>query len=480
MSEILEPDLFTHFIDGTAVKPSGSDVLVLTDPSTGERLGELPVGTADEVDTAVASAARAAADWAGTSPAERAQILTAAGERALTVVDRLAELQSREMGQPWSVSRPITEAVLYCFAAAAAEALEYPFEKTLADSGEALGKTIQLRQPFGVAALITPWNFPLAVALSPLANLLATGHTVVWKPSERSPLSARLLAGVLDLPPGVLNLVQGDGRAGAPLSGHKDIGITVFTGSEPTGLRVAEESARHLRPAMLELGGKDPVVIDADVDPVWAAQSVSVGAFSNTGQICTSMERVYVHRDIAEPFIDALVEAAKAQVVGPAMDPTTEIGPMVDERQRAIVVQHVEDAVAKGARVLAGGAPLDGPGVFFPPTVLVDVDSSMLVMTEETFGPVAPVMVVDSFEEGLERAKDTRFGLAANILTNNPEHAARGAELPAALCWVNQWRGGAAGMQYEPARASGTGAVGSFDSLTRPSVLHIAPAQPAT
>ncbi|WP_431913336.1 aldehyde dehydrogenase family protein [Nonomuraea jabiensis] len=194
--------------------------------------------------------------------------------------------------------------------------------------------------------------------------------------------------------------------------------------------------------------------------------------------MCTSMERVYVHRDVAEPFIEALVEAAGTYALGDGHDAGTVLGPLVDRRQRDIVARHVADAVSRGATVRAGGVVPEGKGFFYPATVLTGVEESMLVMTEETFGPIAPVVVVSSFEEGLERASASRFGLAATVYTADPEHMAAARRIPAGVVWVNQWQGGGPERLYEPAGDSGMGATGSraaYDAATRPTSIHTAP-----
>ncbi len=305
--------------------------------------------------------------------------------------------------------------------------------------------------------MITPWNFPVTMVLGALGPLLAAGNTVVVKPSERSPLSAVRLFELLDLPPGVVNLVLGDARAGAPLAEHERIRLVHFTGSVEAGRQVGARTGDMLRRAVLELGGKDPVVIDSGVDPVATAAAVAFGAFINTGQICTSMERIYVHQDVADEFVAALVEAAEAYAFGDGHDEGVMMGPLVDERQRDIVRRHVADAVERGATIRAGGAEPDGKGFFYPATVLTGVDESMLVMSEETFGPLAPVVVVSSFEEGLERASRSRFGLGATVYTDDPDHMAAAARIPAGVVWINQWQGGGPERLYEPAGDSGHG-----------------------
>ncbi len=225
----------------------------------------------------------------------------------------------------------------------------------------------------------------------------------------------------------MVNLVLGDARAGAPLVEHEQIRLVHFTGSVEAGRRIGAGTGGRLCRSILELGGKDPVVVDSGVDPVATAAAIAFGAFVNTGQICTSMERIYVHQDIAREFVDALVDAASTYALGDGHDAETVLGPLVDARQRDIVHRHVTDAVERGARVHVGGVIPKRTGFFYPATVLTDIDDSMLVMTEETFGPIAPIVVVSSFEEGLERASSSRFALGATVYTHNPDHAAAAA-----------------------------------------------------
>lgn len=459
-----------HLIDGGLTPGKGVVLREVTNPATGEPLAEIPIGTAADVDHAMAAATAAGPGWEALGADGRARLVAEAVARAVPHADELARLQCLEMGQPWSVARPLVDAVLAGLPAATEAARSYAWETRLA--GDDDWGTDQRRVPRGVGVLISPWNFPLPVAMGGLAGLLAGGNTVVWKPSELSPLSALRLAELLDLPAGVLNVVLGDASTGQALTSHPDNAITVFTGSVEAGRDVNRRCAERFTPTLLELGGKDPVVVDSDVDPALAAQTIAHGALWNSGQVCTSMERVYLSADIAERVVAELVKAASAAVVGDPLDPATQLGPLASHAQREQVHAHVRDAVAKGATLLLGGEIPDGPGFFYPPTVLTGVAEGMLLHDVETFGPVISVTEVESFEEGLRRAATSDYALCATLLTNDPAHARRGREVPAALCWVNAWQGGAPGMVYEPARLSGLGAVGTLDTFTRPTVLH--------
>jgi succinate-semialdehyde dehydrogenase/glutarate-semialdehyde dehydrogenase len=320
------------------------------------------------------------------------------------------------------------------------------------------------REPRGVVAVITPWNDPLPAAAGLLAAALATGNTVVHKPSERSPLVGAALAEVVarHLPGGVLTLVQGDGAVGERLVANPGVDVVAHVGSSRAGRRIAEVAGPRAARLLLENGGKDALVVDAGVDPVRAAEQAATGAFVNAGQLCVAVERVIVHAEVAEAFVAALVEEAGRWRPGPPADPGTRLGPLVDERAVETVLAHVRDAVRAGARVVCGGGRAAVPslpeGCFVEPTVLVDVTPQMAVWTEETFGPVVPVLVAPSFEEALRLADEGSYGLAATVLTGSVEHALRAADtLDVGTVKVNAVFGGAPGGSADPRRGSGTG-----------------------
>ena len=461
----------------TAVAPATKTIAV-TDPSTGEVVGSIPASTPQDAARAVDAARAAFPSWSRRDAADRASCLKEAARRLRGRVREVAELQTREGGKPIGDSIGGVEAGV--------GALEQYAELGPLHSGRALAGSIgatdlTVREPRGVVALLVPWNDPVAIACQHIAAALVTGNTVIYKPSERTPLSGIMLAEILALPDGALTLLPGDGRAGAALAEDERVDVVLHTGSVETGRKIATTCGSALgRKALLELGGKDPLIVDAGVDPKWAAEQAAAGSFANAGQICTSVERIYVHADVAEPFSAALAERARAIRVGPGIDSATEMGPLVDERQLEIVESQVREAIEAGARALAGGERLNRAGCFYPPTVLADVDRSMRIMREETFGPVAPIQVVPSFDAAIEEANASDYGLAASVLTPSQLNAQRAwRELRAGTVKVNAVWGGAPGGAAEPRGNSGTGfgyGPDLLDELTRAKVVHIEPA----
>ena len=468
----------SNFIGGRWLASAGEETLAVVDPATGQEIGRIPAGDPQDAAQAVSAARAAFAAWARTPAAERASLLKDAARRLRRQVDDLARCQTLENGKPLGDSRAGVEAGI--------ESIEQyaelgPLHRGRSLDGGWLANDLMVHVPRGVAAVLVPWNDPVAIACGQLAAALVVGNTVVFKPSEKTPLSAvavvRTLAEVL--PAGVVNLVLGDGRAGAALVADEGVDVVLHTGSVATGRRIAEQCAGQLKKAILELGGKDPLIVDAGVDPTWAAEQAAAGAFANSGQLCTSVERIYVHQNVADAFLDALVERASAIAVGPGLDPATEMGPLIDDRQRQVVDGHVRQAAEAGATVLTGGRPADGPGFFYPPTVVAGVTGDMALLRDETFGPVAPVQVVASFDEALARANDTDYGLAATVLTPSVEHAHRAVrELQAGTVKVNAVWGGAPGGAAIPHKRSGT-AFGYgpelLDELTLTRVVHHSP-----
>jgi succinate-semialdehyde dehydrogenase/glutarate-semialdehyde dehydrogenase len=448
-------------------------VLTVLDPRTGEVATELPVADEPAVADALASARAAQAGWARTPAAERGAALRAAAAAVRAAADELAELNARETGKTPDDARGGIEA--------GAGTLEQYAELGPVHRGRSLqggwGATdLMVPMPRGVVAVLTPWNDPVAVAAGLLGAALVTGNTVVHKPSERCPATGRRFAEILadHLPDGVLRIVDGDGTIGARLARSDEVDVVAHVGSTAAGRAIAESCARTGARALLENGGNDPMIVDAGADPAWAAEQAALGSFANAGQICVSVERIYVHRDVAEPFL--------AELTARAGEWADRIGPLVDRRQRDHVHDHVRGALAEGAELRAGGALPDGPGAYYPPTVLTGCTPSMAVLREETFGPVAPVRVVPDFDTALREAADDRYGLAAVVLTADMGHAQRAwRELPVGTVKINAAFGGAPGGAAQPRRASGQGfgyGPELLDEMTTTTVIHIAPPGP--
>ncbi|VTR78821.1 aldehyde dehydrogenase family protein [Cellulomonas hominis] len=471
--------LAEHLVDGH-VRPAAGDREVLrVAPTTGEPALVLVPATAAEVTEAVTAADAARAAWRRTAPGERAAALRAAAAAVRSEADVLgAELcaaTGRLLGQ--SVESALVAADLLDEAATTGLGAT---GRTLAGAGGALD--VVRREPHGVVAVITPWNDPYPAAAGLLAAALVTGNTVVHKPSERSAVPGwhlgRLVAEAL--PAGVLNVVNGDGATGQALVEDPRVALVAQVGSTATGRRIAATAGARGARVLRENGGKDPILVDAGVDPAWAAGQIATGAFTNTGQLCTSVERVYLHEQVADAVLAELVAIAEALVVGAPDDPATGLGPLVDAEQRAVVEAHVSGALAAGARALTGGTTPEGPGTYYPPTVLDGCTADMAVLTEETFGPVAAVTRVRDFDEGLRLASAGRYGLAATVLTPDLEHALRAAdELEVGTVKINAVFGGAPGGSADPRRDSGAGAGYGPDLLAAMTVLKAVHLEPA-
>ncbi|MFZ0950981.1 MAG: aldehyde dehydrogenase family protein [Candidatus Sulfotelmatobacter sp.] len=394
-------------------------------PATGEILRELECMSADEVQAAVARAQAAQAAWDDLGVRKRIAVLREFQRRLHARKSEFAEVITREAGKP--LAEALTTEVLVVLDAARFlidNAFRLLRDEPLPHGNLAtkLKRGRLLREPYGVVGIISPWNYPFSIPATETLAALVAGNAVVLKPSEFTSLVALELRSLLraaGVPQDVFQVVIGDGTTGTALV-HSKIDKLVFTGSVATGKRIAAAAAERLLPVMLELGGKDPMLVldDADVD---VASSAAVwGAFVNAGQTCLSVERCYVHRSLYENFLRACTEKTKKLRVGRGMDRETDVGPMIHERQLRVVEAHVEDAVARGARVLTGGSRAQELGEnFYKPTVLADVTHEMQIMREETFGPVLPVIAFDSDDEAVRLANDSEYGLAASVWTRD-------------------------------------------------------------
>jgi succinate-semialdehyde dehydrogenase/glutarate-semialdehyde dehydrogenase len=392
----------------------------------------------------VAAAGQAFSAWAGLGFAGRGRLLLRLGQAIVDEREAIAALIAREQGKPEAEAHLVeivpALAALKHLALGAEDALrEEPVESELPLFVHKEARLMHV--PIGVVLVITPWNYPFSIALSGVATALAAGNTVVLKPAPATTLIG-LRVGELcrkaGIPDGVVNVVAADDAVAGALVEDPRVGKIVFTGSVATGRKVMAAAARNLTPVVLELGGKDAAVVCRDADLDRAARGIVWGAFVNAGQTCASVERVYVEEPVAEAFVARVVDETRRLRVGDPRSPDTDVGPLTLERQRRLVEEHVQDAVARGAKVLAGGARAEGPGWFYPPTVLVDVDHRMRVMREETFGPVLPIMRVASVEEAVALANDSEYGLTASGWTRDPDTARRLQEgLKAGVVTIN-------------------------------------------
>jgi betaine-aldehyde dehydrogenase len=426
-------------IRGEQVAGEGS-ALAVENPATEETVAEVGAASPDQLDAAIAGAREAARGWAATPAVERAELLHEVANRMRSLTDDLARVLTLEGGKPLienSDEVGWTAAAFDYYAE-----MGRNFAGRVIPSIEATQLALVIKEPTGVWGAIVPWNYPLLLLSWKLAPALAAGNTVVAKPSEVTPISSLMLAECFaDLPAGVVNLVAGAGDVGSALVEDPRIDGVAFTGSVATGKKVAAACAQRVARMNLEMGGKDPFIVCADVaaDIEVAARGGAWAAYLNAGQVCTSAERFYVQRQVYDDFVDAFVGHARELRVGDPLDATTDVGPMVSAPQRAKVEAQVEAAVAAGAELVVGGDRAGHErGHFYAPAVITGAPASTDLLREETFGPVAPIVPVGSLDEAIELANSTPFGLGANVYTRDLETAVRCLrEIRAGTVWIN-------------------------------------------
>ena len=394
-------------------------------PATGEELRTFLCAKESEVQTAVLHSKHAQPDWNALGIRKRIDILRNFQRLLHENKTSVAQAITREAGKPY-IEALLTEVMVVLDAARFLIGNSYSLLRDEpVPHGNLAMKTKRgylVREPYGVVGIISPWNYPFSIPATETLAALVAGNSVVLKPSEFTTLVAFELAALLHragVPQTVFQVIPGDGITGKAFT-ESALDKLIFTGSVPTGKRVAEAAAARLLPVVLELGGKDPMLVLADADVDVASSGAIWGAFVNAGQACLSVERCYVHRSLYPAFLEACVRKTQQLKVGSGMEPNTDIGPLIHENQLRLVESHVEDARNQGAKILLGGKRLSELGPhFYAPTVLSDVTHKMRIMREETFGPVLPIMPFDSDDEALQLANDCQFGLAASVWTRD-------------------------------------------------------------
>ena len=415
------------FIGGVWVD-GGDGAIEVRSPHSGEVVGTVTRCTADDVSQAVQAAQAAFPGWRQTPLLKRVDLLYRAYELCKQRNEAIARQISQEMGKTIRESREeMVEYACEHFRRASEDVLRYRGQVLPSTQEWTAGKRIVVTQePAGVVAVVTPWNFPVDIAAIAICYALAIGDTVVWKPSEYAPLSSAMLAEVFDeagFPPGTINMVTGEGEVGHAVVAHPGVSAVVFTGSTKTGEAIA--SSIGLKKRVLELGGNGPLIVRGDADLERAADAAILGCYYLAGQCCTAAERLLVHESVREAFIGHLTDRAGRLRVGNPLDDATDMGPLCNAGVLARTREHVDEAVASGAKVVLGGTT---NGQYFAPTVLDRVTPEMLIAREETFGPVAPVMSFTTDDEAIATANATGYGLTAAVFTNDLRMAWRYAE----------------------------------------------------
>ena len=424
------------------------------DPASGDLVGEVLRTSPEEVPAVVAAARAAAPGWGARSLAERLELLERAAPRLEAEVEALTTLVTREMGKPTKDARGEVSWIAKSFVDTCRQ-IAASLEPEVVTRGSRRSTVHYV--PHGVCAAITPWNFPLMMPHWLALPALVAGNTVVLKPSEETPLVAQRYAELIgvDLPEGVLQVIHGEGDTGRALVAG-DVDLIAFTGSRAAGREILASASQGLKRVILELGGKDPLIVLEDADPEQAAAFAAKNGFGNAGQVCVSTERIYVDRSIAERFEEALARIAGEVQVGPGDQPGVTLGPLVNATQKAHVEAQVKSALSEGARLLAGGDAREGN--FLSATVLSECTHEMGIMREETFGPVLCVTRVDGAEEALRLANDTPYGLGAVVYGGDLARAeAVAARVEAGMVGVNRACGGVEGTPWVGAKQSGYG-----------------------
>lgn len=457
------------FIGGRWVDATGGGTFAVEDPATGEEIAHVADATVEDGTAALDAAVAAQKDWAATPPRDRGEILRRAFEIVTERADELATIMTLEMGKPLKESKAEIAYGAEFLRWFSEEAVRVAGRYSTAPNGAT--RLLTLKQPVGPVLAITPWNFPLAMGTRKIAPAIAAGCTIVVKPAGLTPLTMLWLTQVLaeaGLPDGVLNVVttKSTGKVMGPLIADPRLRKLTFTGSTEVGQSLVEQSAKGLLRVSMELGGNAPFLVfdDADIDA--AVDGAMLAKMRNIGEACTAANRFIVHASVAEEFATKLTERMQGLKSGPGLEDGVDVGPLVEEAQRDKVAQLVADAVGKGATVRCGGALPDGPGWFYPPTVLTDVPLDSDLRTEEIFGPVAPIFTFTEEDEALAMANDTEYGLVAYAFTRDHARVIRVYEgLETGMVGINQGIVSNPAAPFGGVKASGFGREGGTEGI---------------
>ena len=448
----------SHFVNGQYVEDAAGAAMPVIFPGNGERIAIVHEATPSVIEAALAAAKAAQGPWAALMPVERGRILRRAADIMRERNRELSELETLDTGKPISET-------LVADATSAADALEYfgGLAGTLTGEHVPLGAdwAYTMRIPLGVCVGLGAWNYPTQVAAWKSAPALVCGNTMVFKPSEQTPLSALKYAEILveaGAPPGVFNVIQGAGTVGRALVEDARVAKVSLTGSAETGKKVYAGAAAQMKHVTMELGGKSPLIVFADADLESAVSAAINANFFATGQVCSNGTRVFVQRAIKNAFLDRLVERVSKAVIGDPRDEATNLGPMVSEEQLAIVCSYIEKGVSEGARLAYGGQRLNRPGCYIQPAIFADVTDDMTIAREEIFGPVMSVLDFDTEDEVLVRANATDLGLSGAVFTRDLARAHRVVHaIEAGSVWINQYNLTPVEVPFGGVKGSGVG-----------------------
>jgi succinate-semialdehyde dehydrogenase/glutarate-semialdehyde dehydrogenase len=439
------------------------------DPSTGEVLTSVADATPEDAKAALDAACAVQAEWAQHPPRERGEILRRAYETLIERADDLALLMTLEMGKPVAESKTEIVYAAEFFRWFAEEAVR--IEGRFSTVANGVGRLLTMKQPVGPCYAITPWNFPMAMGTRKIGPAVAAGCTMVIKPAQQTPLSMFALADILDevgLPKGVFNVITASSSSAVskPIISDPRLRKLTFTGSTEVGRKLIEQSAEGVLKVSMELGGNAPFLVFADADIDAAVEGAVIAKMRNGGEACTAANRFYVANEVASEFSEKLAAKLREMKVGRGTDEGVKVGPLIDATQRDKVAELVEDATSKGAQALLGGERRNGAGYFYDPTVLTDVSGDARLLTEEIFGPVAPVIGFDSEEAAIKAANDTEYGLVSYVYTSNLKRAFRVCEaLETGMIGLNQGLVSNAAAPFGGVKASGLGREGGLEGI---------------